>query len=186
MSKELYLGLPKLTLGNLCIQLVLTLTGRKTLELLHSFITNDMPKELYLGLPKLTLGNLCIQLVLTQAVKYRRYVKLVVLPRPAVDENVVQVDHDRLIQKWSEDFIHQPHKGGWSVRESEGKNKILKVTVARTERCLLDVVILDTNLMIALAEVNLREELGPLQAIEKLIYPRKRVDVRFVILFRAR
>ena len=71
----------------------------------YSVITDDMPKELYLGLPKLTLGNLRIQLVLTQAVKYRRYVTLVVLPRPAVDENVVQVDHDRLIQKWLKNFI---------------------------------------------------------------------------------
>ena len=42
---------------------------------------------------------------------------------------------------------------------------------------LLHIGILDADLVVPLPEVNLGEELGSLQAVEKIVYPRQRVDI---------
>ena len=55
---------------------------------------------------------------------------------PAEDEDVVQVDNGEIVQEIAEDVVHQVLEGGGRVREAEGHDPVLEVTVSGAERRL--------------------------------------------------
>ena len=116
----------------------------------HSIIAYDMPKELNLGLAELAFRDLGIQLMSSQTVQDLCDVPLVILPGSTVYQDVVEVDDNRLVQQRSKHLVHQPHEGGWCIRKTEGKNKILVMSISRSEGGLLHVCILDADLVVFL------------------------------------
>jgi hypothetical protein len=79
---------------------------------------------------------------------------------PQIYKNVINEYHDKLVQLWHEDRVHKVHEVCRCIRQSKSLDKIFKETIYCSESYLG--YILDTNLdlMVAEAEINLREHLG--------------------------
>jgi hypothetical protein len=41
-------------------------------------------------------------------------------PSLAVNENVIQIHHYKIIGEWSQDIIHHPHESGQSIFQTKG------------------------------------------------------------------
>ena len=95
----------------------------------------------------------------------------------AVNEDVVEEHHYEVVQQRAEDALHQVHEGCRCVGQPEGQHQELEVTVAGAERGLVDVRVVDANLPVAGAKVNLAETLRAVQAVEQLVDARQRVLV---------
>jgi hypothetical protein len=71
---------------------------------------------------------------------------------------------------WPEDVVHQSLEGSGGVGEAEGHDGVFEVTVARPKCRLVDVLLMDTNLMIAVTKVDFGEHSGTVKAVEKLVH----------------
>ena len=61
-------------------------------------------------------------------------------------------------------------KHGWCIGRPLRADLILEVSLPASERCLPLVALLDLDLMVGVAKVDLCEELGAVEAIEHLRY----------------
>ena len=99
------------------------------------------------------------------------------LQRLAVDEDVVEEDEHTLIEEAAECLVHQVHEGGRRVGQAEWQHQKLVVPVACAEGGLRHILRRDADLMVAGAQIDLREVARTLQPIEQLVDPRQRVAV---------
>src|SRR6185437_11670388 len=72
---------------------------------------------------------------------------------------------------------HEMHEGRGRVRQTEGQDTELEVSIASAEGRLRYVTLGDTNLMVTGPEIELREVLRALKPIEQLVDARQRVVV---------
>jgi Mg2+/Co2+ transporter CorC len=79
---------------------------------------------------------------------------------PRIYKNVVNEYHDKLVQLWHEDRVHEIHEVCQCIRQSEGHDKIFKETISCCEGCLRYIFSTNLDLMITRAEINLREHLS--------------------------
>jgi hypothetical protein len=49
-------------------------------------------------------------------------------PSLVVDEDVIQIHHYKSIGEWSQDIVHCPHEGGWSICQIKGHDQPFKKT----------------------------------------------------------
>ena len=84
----------------------------------------------------------------------------------AVDEDVVEVHQDALVEEGSQDLVHQPHEGGRRVSQSERQHPELIVAISGPECGLGDILVLDQNLVVSRAEIDLGEHPGVGQPVE--------------------
>jgi hypothetical protein len=47
-------------------------------------------------------------------------------PSLAVNYNVIQVHHYKIIGQWSQDIIHHPHESGWSILQTKEHDQPFK------------------------------------------------------------
>ena len=139
--------------------------------------TDDVTKELDLSLEQLTLGLLGVKLLATEDVEYDTNVLLVPLGGLGVDEDVVKEDDDEVIQLLAEGLVHQTHESCWCIRETEGQNEELEVTIPRTKGGLGNIGRIDANLVIPTTKIDLTEVLRTLQPIEEFVHTRKSILV---------
>jgi hypothetical protein len=71
------------------------------------------------------------------------------------DQDVVNEDHDKLVQLFHENRVHQVHGVSGGIGQPKGHHQILIVTIMGGESSLWDTFIMDLNLMVARAKVNL-------------------------------
>jgi hypothetical protein len=45
---------------------------------------------------------------------------------PSVNENVIQIQHYKIIGEWSQDIVHHPHESGWRVFQTKGHEQPFK------------------------------------------------------------
>src|SRR6478752_8408428 len=102
---------------------------------------------------------------------------LVFLEGPAEDENVIEIDDDKVVQELAENVVHQILEGSWGVGQSEGHNAILVVAIARTKGRFPFVAVRDPHKVVAAAEINLGEHLGRPEAVDGFADQRERVAV---------
>jgi hypothetical protein len=79
---------------------------------------------------------------------------------PQIYKNVINEHHDKLVQFWHEDRVHEIHEVCQHIRQSKRLDKIFKETISCGEGYLGYVFGMNHDLMIAGAEINLREHLG--------------------------
>ena len=84
-------------------------------------------------------------------------------------QDVIEVDDDKGVEVGAEDVMHKSLEGGRSVGEAEGHDSILKVAITGTKSRLRYIVGVDADLVVAMAQVDLREDRGTMEAIEELI-----------------
>ena len=77
---------------------------------------------------------------------------LMLILRLGVDQNVVYKDLDELMKIGLEYLMHDIHECFWRIRQSEGHHPELKVPISRPERCLRDISLPNSQLMVTGAE----------------------------------
>ena len=75
-------------------------------------------------------------------------------------ENVVNENHDKLIQLGHKHRVHEVHKMRWGTCQPKRHNQILIEPISGREGRFGNILSSDLDLMIAGAEINFREQLG--------------------------
>ncbi|GBG77651.1 hypothetical protein CBR_g24099 [Chara braunii] len=89
----------------------------------------------------------------------------------AKDEDVIKVQDDTDVEEVTTDVVHGGLECGGGIGESERHYEELVVPGPRAECGLVGILLADTDLVEATAEVDLGEIFGSLEAIKKFRYP---------------
>ena len=98
---------------------------------------------------------------------------LMFLLKMGVDQNVVNEDHDKMIQVGLEYPMHEIHECCWGIRQSKGHHYELKVPIPRPERSLRDISLPNSQLLVSSVKIYLGVDSRPSQLIKQVINPRK-------------
>ena len=130
-----------------------------------------MSQEPHLNKPKLALTELDIQLMVPECLENNSQMILMLLLRLGVDQNVVNKDHNKLIQIGLEYPMHEIHECRWCIRQHEGHHCELEMLIPRPKRCLRDISLPNSQLMVTSAKVYLGVDSCPFQLIKQIINP---------------
>jgi len=93
----------------------------------------------------------------------------VVLLVSTVDQDVINVDNDGNVEEGSKNILNQRLKSSWGIGESKRHNLVLVVAISSAKCCLWDVILMDSNLVVARTEINLGEYLGFIETVYQII-----------------
>ena len=131
-----------------------------------------MSQESHLSKPKLTLTELGIQLIVPEFQENNSQMILMLLLRLRVDQDVVNKDHNKLIQIRLEYPMHEIHECRWHIRQLEGHHRELERPIFSLKHCLRDINLSNSQLMVTGAKVYLGVDSRPSQLIKQIFYPR--------------
>jgi hypothetical protein len=132
-----------------------------------------MTEELNFAQPELALAELRIELMITQSLKHNAEMLFMMFLTLRKDQDVINEDHDKLVQLFHKNRVHQVYKVSGGVSQPKGHHQILIETVSGGESSFWDIFFMDLNLMIARTKVNLQENLCSNQLIEQKINARQ-------------
>ncbi len=91
----------------------------------------------------------------------------------------VQVDDHAFVKEapGTEDVMHDIHEGSWSICQAERHDCELKQPISGPEGCLGDVLVLDSNLVVPGAQVNLGKDCAALDSVKQFFNSGQRVPV---------
>lgn len=93
------------------------------------------------------------------------------------DEDVIKIDDDDGVEFVPEDVVHETHEAGWGVRQSKRKDEELVEAISSSKRGLVDIILMDLDLVVSRAEVDLTEDLGIMESVKQLVDSRQWVCV---------
>jgi hypothetical protein len=93
-------------------------------------------QELDFGQPELTLAKLCIQLMIMQSLKHNAEMLFVLFLTLRKDQDVVNEDHDKLVQLFHENRVHQVYEMSGVVGQTKRHHQILIKTISSRESSL--------------------------------------------------
>jgi hypothetical protein len=102
----------------------------------YSLRRYHMTYELNFGQPKLALAELHIQLMITQSLKYNAEMLFMFLPTLRKDQDVINEDHDKLVQLFHENRVHQVHEVSEGIGQTKRHHRILIKTISGGESSL--------------------------------------------------
>jgi hypothetical protein len=142
-----------------------------------------MPQIGHRWLAEETLGLLNEQTIGAEQLKHALDLLYMFLPRRGIYEDVIEKYQDEPAKKRLEDVIHQGLKCCRCVRQSEGHDEELEVTMMRPEGRPRHVIRVHPHLMVAAAQIEFGEEAGSPEFIQQFInhWDRKFVLHRLVI-----
>jgi dynactin complex subunit len=105
-------------------------------------------KKRYFLQPECTLAELGIELMVAKSLQDNMKMLLMLFLILGVDQDVVNEDHDKLVQLWHEYEVHQVHKMCKSISESKRHNQLLIQPIPGGEGSLRDVFQMDLDLMV--------------------------------------
>jgi hypothetical protein len=94
-----------------------------------------------------------------------------------IDENIIDKDHDKFVELRHEHGVHEIHEVGRGISESEGHDQELVKTITGGKSGFRNVAWSNLDLVVARTKIDLREDFGTSQLIEKNIDSRKWVFV---------
>jgi hypothetical protein len=124
-------------------------------------------QELNFSQPELALTELHIQLMITQSLKHNAEMLFMLFLTLRKDQDVINENHDKLIQLFHENWVHQVHEVSERVGQTKRHYQILIKTVSGGENNLWDIFFMYLDLVIARIKVNLQEDLCSNQLIEQ-------------------
>jgi hypothetical protein len=133
----------------------------------YSLRRYHVTQELNFGQPKLALAEHRIQLMITQSLKYNAEMFFMLFLTLKKDQDAVNEDHDKLVQLFHENRVHQVHEVSGGVGQTKRHHQILVRTVSGGESSLWDIFFTDLDLMIARTKVNLQKNVCSNQLIEQ-------------------
>ena len=92
--------------------------------------------------------------------------------RLGVDQDVVNKDHNKMIQIGLEYPMHEIYECRWRICQPERHHCELEMPIPRPKRCLRDIGLPNSQMMITGAKVYLRVDSCPFQLIKQIINPR--------------
>jgi hypothetical protein len=93
--------------------------------------------------------------MITQSLKHNAKMLFMFLLTFRKDQGVINEDHDKLVQFFHENQVHQVHELSGGFGQPKGHHQILIEIISGGESSLWDIFITDLNLMIARMKVNL-------------------------------
>ena len=84
-----------------------------------------MIKEDEIIQPKLTLGELGIEAVLSKSCQNQPKMLSMLFVGFGINEDVIDVDDDKLVEIIHEDGVHEPHESSRGISETKGHDGIL-------------------------------------------------------------
>jgi hypothetical protein len=105
--------------------------------------------------------------MITQTLKYNAEMLLMLFPTLRKDQDVINEDHDKLVQLFHENRVHRVHEVSGGVGQTKRHHQIVIKIVSVGESSLWDIFFMDLDLMIARAKVNLQKDLCSNQLIEQ-------------------
>ncbi len=93
------------------------------------------------------------------------------------DQDVVNEDHDKLVQLFHENRVHQVHEVSGGVGQPKRHHQILIEAISGTESSLEDIFFMDLDLMVTRMEIDLQKDLRTGKLIKKDVDAGQRVLV---------
>src|SRR3954462_15595322 len=81
----------------------------------NAILGNHMSKVGYFGEPELTLRILSIEFVFSKLCQYKTKVLGMFFFILGVYQDIIQINHDELVEIFHEYIVHQSGEGGWSI-----------------------------------------------------------------------
>jgi hypothetical protein len=134
-----------------------------------------MTKKRYFLQPERTLAELGIKLMVTKSLQDSMKMLLMLFFILGVDQDVINEDHDKLIQLQHEYGVHQVHEMCMSIGESKRHNQILIQLIHGGESSLRDVFRMDLDLMVTRMKIDLQKDLRTSKLIKKNVDAGQRV-----------
>jgi hypothetical protein len=125
--------------------------------------------ELNFGQPELAPAELHTQLMITQSLKHNVEMLFMLILTFRKDQDVIYEYHDKHVQLFHENRVHQVHEVSRGVHQTKKHHQILIKTVSGGESSLWDIFFTDLDLMIARTKVNLQKDLCSNQLIKQEI-----------------
>jgi hypothetical protein len=73
----------------------------------------------------------------------------------AIDQDIINVYDHTDVQQRFQDVLDQRLEGSWGIRESEGHDFVLIVTISCAKSHFLDVIFVNSDLVVSPSKVNL-------------------------------
>jgi CDP-glycerol glycerophosphotransferase (TagB/SpsB family) len=93
--------------------------------------------------------------MITQSLKHNAEMLFMLFLTLRKYQDVIYEDHDKLVQVFHENRVHQVHEVSGGVVQTKRHHQILVKTVSGGESSLWDIFFTDLDLMIARTKVNL-------------------------------
>jgi hypothetical protein len=119
---------------------------------------DDMSKKWNFLQPESTLAELGIELMVSKSLQNNSEMLRMLLFTLGKDQDVVNEDHDKLVQLWHEYRVHQVHEMCRSIGEFKRQNQILVQPVPGGEGSLRNIFRTDLDLMITRTETDLGKD----------------------------
>ena len=95
-----------------------------------------------------------------------------ICPGFSIDEDIIKENSDKMMEKGTEDMVHEALEGGGGITQAKGHDRKLIVSLMSSKGCLGDVCLFHTYLVIARAKIKFGKKLGVTQFIQELINDR--------------
>jgi hypothetical protein len=109
---------------------------------------DDMSEKQNFLQPESALAELGIELMVSKSLQNNSEMLHMHFFTLEIDQDVINEDHDKLVQLWHEHGVHQVHKMCRSIGESKRHNQILIQPVPGRECSFRDIFWTDLDLMI--------------------------------------
>jgi hypothetical protein len=117
-----------------------------------------MSKKQNFLLPESTLAELGIKLMVSKSLQNNSEMLHMLFFTLRMDQDVINEDHEKLVQLRREHGVHQVHEMCRSIGESKWQNQILIQPVPGRESSLRDIFQTNLDLMITWMDINLGKD----------------------------
>src|SRR6184192_4358286 len=87
----------------------------------------------------------------------------------AIDQDIIDVYDHTDVQQRFQDVLDQYLEGSWSIRESEGHDFVLIVTISCAKGCFLDVIFVNADLIVSPMKVDFGKNLCTLKSVNEVV-----------------
>jgi hypothetical protein len=123
-------------------------------------------QEWYFAQPELTFVVFSIELMIPQSLKHNAEMPLMFFLVLRIDQDVINEDHDKLIQLYHEYVVHQIHEVSGGVGQPKRPHEILIEAISGGESSLGNTFFTDLDLMITRSKIKLGKHLRSYQLIK--------------------
>jgi hypothetical protein len=125
-------------------------------------------KKRYFLQPECTFAELGIELMVAKSLQDNTKMLLKLFFNLGVDQDVINEDHDKLVQLRHEYGVHQVHEMCRSIGESKRHNQILIQSIPGGEGSLRNIFRMDLDLMVTQMEIDIRKDLSSGKLIKRM------------------
>jgi hypothetical protein len=128
---------------------------------------DDMSKKRNFFQTESTLDEFGIELMVPKSLQNNVEMSCMLFFTLGIDQDVINEDHDKLVQLRHEYGVHQVHEMCRSIGEPKRHNQILVQLIPSGEGSLRDVIRTDLDLMITRTKIDLRKDFCTGKLIKK-------------------